>query len=122
MDVEFNVYGVQLGISYRYNSFMQNADKIFYDLDAGVIPTGLKGIGLIEARGDEVNRTNPQWSLNDPAKKAGISIVDLRVAYSIKKAHKLAFIVNNLFNEEYALRPLNINPMRMYNLQYTLTL
>ena len=121
LDVEFNVYGVQLGISYRYNSFMQNADKIFYDLDAGVIPTALKGIGLIEARGDNVNRTSPQWTLNDPAKKAGISIVDLRVAYSIKKTHKLAVIVNNLFNVEYALRPLNINPMRMYNLQYTLS-
>lgn len=121
LDVEFNVYGVQLGISYRYNSFMQNADKIFYDLDAGIIPTDLKGIGLIEARGDNVNRTSPQWTLNDPAKKAGISIVDLRVAYSIKKSHKLAVIVNNLFNEEYALRPLNINPMRMYNLQYTLS-
>ncbi|MCG3167605.1 MAG: Vitamin B12 transporter BtuB [Bacteroidia bacterium] len=121
MDVEFNVYGVSLGISYRFNSFMQNADKIFYDLDAGVIPTDLKGIGLIESRGDNVDRTNPQWTLNDPARKAGTSIVDLRLAYSIKKAHKLAFIVNNLFNEEYALRPLNINAMRMYNLQYTLT-
>ena len=121
MDVEFNVYGVSLGISYRFNSFMQNADKIFYDLDAGVIPTDLKGIGLIESRGDIADRTNPQYTLNDPAKKAGTSIVDLRLAYSIKKTHKLAFIVNNLFNVEYALRPLNINPMRMYNLQYTLS-
>jgi outer membrane receptor protein involved in Fe transport len=123
MDVEFNVYGVQLGISYRYNSFMQNADKVFYDLDANVLPGGLKGVGLIEARGDNVNRdyTKPaSWSLNDASEKPGISIVDLRVAYSIKKTHKLAFIVNNLFNEEYALRPLNINAMRMYNLQYTL--
>ncbi len=121
MDVEFNVYGVSLGISYRFNSFMQNADKIFYDLDAGTIPTGLKGIGLIEARGDNVNRTNPAWSLNPANKKAGISIVDLRLGYTIKKKHKLNFIINNLFNVEYALRPLNINPMRMYNLQYTLT-
>ncbi len=123
LDVEFNVYGVQLGISYRYNSFMQNADKVFYDLDANVLPGGLKGVGLIEARGDNVNRdyTKPaSWSINDAAKKPGISIVDLRVAYSIKKRHKLAVIVNNLFNVEYALRPLNINPMRMYNLQYTL--
>jgi len=119
MDVEFNVYGVSLGISYRFNSFMQNADKIFYDLDAGVVPTALKGIGLIETRGDNVDREKAEWSLNK--NKQGISIVDLRLSYTIKKAHKINFIVNNLFNVEYALRPLNINPMRMYNLQYTLS-
>ncbi len=123
LDVEFNIYKLSLGISYRFNSYMQNADKIFYDLDAGIIPTGLKGIGLIEARGDNVDRNAgpPTWSLNDPAKKAGISIVDARISYSIGRSHKLAFIVNNVFNVEYALRPLNINPMRMYNLQYTIS-
>ncbi len=121
LDVEFNIYGVSLGISYRFNSYMQNADKIFYDLDAGILPTGLKGVGLIEARGDNVDRENPSWSLNPPQDKPGISIVDARLSYTIKKTHKIAFIVNNVFNEEYALRPLNVNPMRMYNLQYTVS-
>lgn len=120
LDVEFNVYGVSLGISYRYNSFMQSADKVFYDLDAGKIPSPLEGIGLIESRGDIVDRTKKTWEFSKD-KKPGTSIIDLRLSYTIKKKHKINFIVNNLFNEEYALRPLNINSMRMYNLQYTIS-
>ncbi len=120
MDVEFNIYGVSLGISYRYNSYMANIDKVFYQLDAGQLPTALKGIGLIESRGDSLNTSTPVATYTVSNKKPGTSIVDLRLGYTIKKKHKLAFIVNNLFNVEYALRPLNINPMRMYNLQYTL--
>lgn len=124
LDVEFNVYGVSLGVSYRYNSYMANVDQVFYDLDEKPLygTAGLADVGIVEYRGDKyTGEVNGRSTYDLSAKKKGISIIDVRLSYTIKKTHKIAFIVNNLFNEEYALRPLNINAMRMYNLQYAVT-
>lgn len=117
MDVEFSIYDFSFGISYRFTSFMQNVDKIFYVLDAS--GPSLKGIGLIEARGD-IRNPNGTWTIPD-TKKPGTSIFDFRLSYKISKKARIAFIVNNVFNLEYALRPLSANEMRQYNLQYALT-
>jgi hypothetical protein len=48
--------------------------------------------------------------------------VDLRLGYEIHGKHRLAVIVNNALNREYAIRPLAIEEPRMTMLQYTLTL
>ena len=117
MDIEFNIYDFSFGISYRYTSFMQNVDRIFYVLDAG--GPSLKDIGLIESRGD-IRNANNTWTIPD-TKKPGTSIADLRLSYKFSKRCKVAFIVNNVFNLQYALRPLSANEMRQYNLQYALT-
>jgi outer membrane receptor for ferric coprogen and ferric-rhodotorulic acid len=53
---------------------------------------------------------------------SGDYIIDLRVGYELKGRHRLAIIINNVLNREYAIRPLAIEEPRMSMLQYTLTL
>ncbi|MFN5296576.1 MAG: TonB-dependent receptor domain-containing protein [Flavobacteriales bacterium] len=93
------------GISTRYNSYMQNIDRAFTDLEklefANFQP------GLTEWRAEHTT---------------GDYVVDLRLGYEIHGKHRLAVIVNNALNREYAIRPLAIEEPRMTMLQYTLTL
>lgn len=104
VDIEFIICKkFSIGASYRYYSYMQNVDAIFYNSTF----TTFTGLNLQEYR--EANET-------------GEHIVDLRVSYEIAKHSKLAFIINNVNNREYALRPLAMDPPRTFALQYTLTL
>ena len=103
LDIELNYKKLSVGASYRYYSYMQNVDAIFYNSTF----TTFTGLNLQEYR--EANET-------------GEHIVDLRVSYAIAKHSKLAFIINNVNNREYALRPLAMDPPRSYALQYTLNL
>jgi iron complex outermembrane receptor protein len=101
-DIELNYKKLSVGVSFRYYSFMQNVDAIFYS-DA------IKFIG-IDAKGYRDENDTPEY------------IVDFRISYEIAKHSKLAFIINNLNNREYALRPLVMDPPRSFALQYSLTL
>jgi iron complex outermembrane receptor protein len=47
---------------------------------------------------------------------------DTRLAYQFNDNHKLHFIVNNILNTTYATRPGRLNPLRSFNLKYSLTL
>ncbi|MDP3929508.1 MAG: TonB-dependent receptor [Bacteroidota bacterium] len=40
-----------------------------------------------------------------------------RISYQLTEQSRLAFLINNLTNEEYAMRPTKIDAMRSYNLQ-----
>jgi iron complex outermembrane receptor protein len=102
-DIQLGYKNFELGFSTRYNSLMVNIDQIF----EGTIltDTGPKEIlpGLKEYR--ERN-------------KQGAFVIDLRVAYSIKKQYRFNFIVNNLLNAEYASRPGDVQPPRNFILQF----
>jgi len=102
-DIQLGYKNFELGFSTRYNSLMFNIDQIFEG--AILTDTGPKEIlpGLKEYR--EKN-------------KKGAFVVDLRVAYSIKKQYRFNFIVNNLLNAEYASRPGDIQPPRNFILQF----
>lgn len=118
-DIEFVIWRFAVGGSLKYYSFMQNGDKIFYDLDeepiyAGV---GLSDIGIVDFRGDTYNNDG---TYNIARNKPGTYVVDTRLSYEISDGSKIAFIVNNLLNVEYALRPLSINAPRSVAIQYTL--
>jgi iron complex outermembrane receptor protein len=93
------------GISARYNSRMQNIDNAFTDLEAITIANFQPG--LIQWRAEHTS---------------GDYVFDLRIGYEIKGKHRLAVIMNNVLNREYAIRPLAIEEPRMTMLQYTLTL
>ena len=99
-DIEISWKGFLLGGSLRYNSFMQNVDKLFEDFN------GYNGIG---------NVTNYRKKHNK-----GDYVVDFRVAYNINKNNRISLIINNMLNREYTLRPLNIMPPRTWVIQYTL--
>jgi len=98
-DIQLGYKNFELGFSTRFNSLMINIDKVFEE------PIGTQEIlpGLKEYR--EKN-------------KKGAFVVDLRIAYSIKKQCRFNFIVNNLLNAEYASRPGDIQPPRNFILQF----
>lgn len=93
------------GMSARYNSHMQNIDKAFTDLES------------IEFANFQPGLT--KWRAENTK---GDYVIDLRVGYEIMARHRLAIVVNNVLNREYAIRPLAVEEPRMTMLQYTLTL
>ena len=94
-----------VGGSMRYNSFMKNIDLIFEELDSLLIFTGGPLPGLKAYRQNH---------------SKGIYVFDCRVAYSFNKQSKVSLVVNNLFNIEYALRPMAIESPRTTAVQFTI--
>ena len=98
LDVEATFKIVSLGVSVRYNSFMQNVDVAFYKLNTlNVIPN-------IQAFRDAHNMGD--W------------VMDLRTAVQISKSSKLSFIINNVANRIYQLRPGKMEAPRSFVIQY----
>jgi iron complex outermembrane receptor protein len=101
-DIEINYKKYSFGVSCRYNSFMTNIDNVFLsDLDPTnnelyVLP------GLSEYR-QKFNQ--------------GSLVVDLRAAFKLKDKLRLAFLVNNVLNQEYTSRPADIQPPRTFLIQ-----
>lgn len=98
------------GISFRYNSHMQNIDNAFEILE-------------------DLTASSPPESRFDPGIKdwrakhtTGDYVFDARIGYTFSEKHKIALIVNNALNREYAIRPLAIEEPRVTMLQYTLSL
>jgi len=107
IDAEIVYQKLSLGISLRYNDFMQNIDKIFTEplINEG-IPGVFDGIpGINDAR---------------EKFKGGDLIIDLRAGYQMTKTTRLGFIVNNLLNTEYMSRPANMMPPRTFAMQLAL--
>ncbi len=105
-DVEAKYKAWSFGTSFRYNSRMQNIDKIFLDLDNG-------------SSGITVNTGINDWR---DEKTTGDYVFDFRSSFQINDHHKVAIIMNNALNREYAIRPLAIEKPRTTSIQYTLTL
>jgi outer membrane receptor protein involved in Fe transport len=103
MDVQASFRKWEFGISFRSNSHMQNIDYAFQ---------------LLENTAPGV--FNPQINKWRNEHTTGDFVVDLRLSYQVTKASKLAFIVDNLLNREYSIRPLAIEPTRFSMLQYSL--
>jgi iron complex outermembrane receptor protein len=88
------------GISFRYNSFMKNIDKIFLDLDRGLLVTGITEWREENSKGDYV--------------------FDLRLGYDIGKHGRITLVIDNLLNRAYTIRPLKIEKNRTVSLQYAI--
>ncbi|MDP3927604.1 MAG: TonB-dependent receptor, partial [Bacteroidota bacterium] len=92
-DVQLGYKKWQLGFSIRQNSAMQNIDRVFLSLVAG----------LEEARN---------------ANRNGNTILDARLAYQINSKMKIALVINNLLNAEIMTRPADIRPPRLSIIQF----
>jgi outer membrane receptor protein involved in Fe transport len=99
-DLQITYKRFSIGGSWRYYSFMRNIDYAFYYFDTYIIPSGIK-----KYRKEHNGPTN---------------IFDARVGYNISKKFKVAFVVNNIFNLSYSLRPLKIESPRTFALQLSL--
>ncbi|MBM3447566.1 MAG: TonB-dependent receptor [Bacteroidetes bacterium] len=93
------------GISFRYNSHMQNIDNAFGKLEDQFPAIFNPGIN--------------QWRAEHTT---GDYVFDLRLGYKFSDKQRIAIMVNNVLNREYAIRPLSIEEPRMTMIQYTLSL
>jgi iron complex outermembrane receptor protein len=99
LDVEFNYKMFSIGFSMRYNSFMQNIDKAFRALET---------LGQIT----DVVKFRDEHNLGD-------YVMDTRIACQVSKSSKFSFIINNIANRIYVLRPGKVEAPRLFMLQYT---
>jgi iron complex outermembrane receptor protein len=98
-DIEVNYNAFSFGVSSRYNSFMNNIDKVFEEPIAGstyILP-GLK------AYRQKYN--------------SGNLVFDCRLGYKINENYRIGIIANNILNAEYTTRPGDIQPPRNYMVQ-----
>jgi outer membrane cobalamin receptor len=94
-DAEWKYKSLALGMSMRYNSFMENIDQVFETL----IP-GVKDYRTENEHGDLIFDARILWQMNDVA--------------------RLSLIGNNIFNREYSSRPADLQPPRNVALQVQL--
>lgn len=112
-DIETNYKKLSIGFSVRYNSFMQNIDRIFEisaeeDLFGVNIPNGTYILpGLKEYR-QKFNKGN--------------FTCDVRFGYRFNEQIRLGFIINNLLNSENTTRPGDIQPPRNFMTQLQIKL
>lgn len=87
MDIEASFKKITLGVAGIYNSHMEAIDRVFESFI-----TGLK-----------------EYRMNDTN---GYRIFSARAAYTFRQKLKLSLITNNLFNEEYTVRPAQLEAPR----------
>jgi iron complex outermembrane receptor protein len=98
LDIEFTYKRVTLGLSGKYYGYMRNIDNFFVDNDRpGMFNTGI----------NNYRKENNK----------GAAVFDARISYEMKKHFKFSFLVNNILNTEYSLRPIYVEPPRVTSLQ-----
>ncbi len=96
VDLQLTYKIFSAGGSWRYYSFIQNIDQVFYLFEP------IMKSGIIDYR---------------LAHNKGIKIFDARFGVDVTKKCKIAFVVNNLLNLSYSLRPLKIESPRTFALR-----
>lgn len=97
LDVEFVYKWLSVGTSFRYNSAMKNIDAAFFALEQIGFLHGLTSFRAKHTQGDYV--------------------FDARIAAQVNKIVKVSFIVNNIANRIYSLRPLAVEGPRSFVVQ-----
>jgi outer membrane receptor protein involved in Fe transport len=95
-DTEAGYKKFSFGVSLRYNSFMENIDKIFELLPPDVL-SGIKSYREKFNTGDV--------------------IFDARLLYRVNDNVRISIVENNIFNREYASRPADVQPPRNFAFQ-----
>lgn len=91
-DIEFTYKRVSLGYTIYYGSFPERIEELFF-----------LAIPKLESYVDK--------------HKGGDAVMGLRTAYKVNDKFRVSFIVKNLTNHEYSLRPGKLDPPRNYTLQ-----
>ena len=114
LDIEFAFFKkFAIGGTLNYYSSMKNVDRFIFKNDINNPTLGEDEIKNIKASGDL-----PFYNFYNffQENKKGSITLDLRATYYFSKV-SLSFIVKNVTNRLYALRPLYIEPTRTYTLQ-----
>ncbi|MFT4522489.1 MAG: outer membrane receptor for ferrienterochelin and colicins [Bacteroidia bacterium] len=96
-DVSYRYGKIEVGVSARFNSYVENIDLTFVDqLFSFFVP------GIADAR-----KLNPN----------GTWLFDARVSYKISEEFRLSIIANNVTNRLYMVRPADLGAPRMVMVQ-----
>ena len=107
LDLEFPFKFVTVGGAAIFNGYMWQIDDILLsEGDIGELIYTLNGGELI-----------PGYREFRETSKGGDWVYDARISVDLGKHIRLGFIVNNVANREYAIRPGRMNAMRTYNLK-----
>lgn len=107
-DIDFNGFG--FGTNVQYFSALENYDAVFEVLL----------VGIPEYRNTFLKRNADK--LPEPRKRKGTPLWDLRASYTFGKSQKytFSFLVNNVLNREYGLRPGILEGSRAYTFRLDL--
>lgn len=97
MNLQYTIGKWSVGADVNYFSLMENLDAIYISF----IP------GIVEYREDHMQ---------------GDWIADARLEYAISQKMHIQFLVKNVFNHMYALRPAKYDPTRTFTVQWRMTL
>ena len=97
-----------IGTHLHYNSFMENVDNLF---ESGAFNAEVLDIfTLADANIFDMGIKNSRKKLS-----SGDFMTDIRISYRFKKTVTFQFLVENLFNREYQIRPASIGSPRLYS-------
>ncbi len=112
MDIEANYKKYSFGISCRYNSFMENIDRIF-EVSAEEAIFGPE----IAANMEDQTFILPGLAQYRQKFNKGNTVFDLRLGYKLNDTFRFGLIANNVFNAEITSRPGDIQPPRNFMAQ-----
>jgi iron complex outermembrane receptor protein len=114
LDLEFTFFKkFALGGMLNYYSAMRNVDKFMFEYDANNPTVPENTLTSIKELGDLPFYNFYNFYQNN---KKGALTLDLRASYYFDKL-SISFLVKNITNRLYALRPLYAEPPRTYTLQ-----
>jgi iron complex outermembrane receptor protein len=96
-DAEFDLGKVTFGSEVRYYSFVEKVDAVFE-------------LFIPELQSYRAN--NPKGSV----------VYNQRISYDFSKFGKISFIVNNVANREFSIRPARLEAPRNFTIQYKITI
>ncbi len=96
-DIQFDKKGWSVGLSARYNSFIENIDKAFVSFPINLFITGIQNRRMLQNKGN--------------------LIFDVRLSKTFKENYKINLICNNLLNQIVMERPADLRPPRFVSLQ-----
>lgn len=106
LGMEISYKKLTYGLNVRYTSYMVNMDPIFIGTDP-IFPGAEAVPGVAEWRKKH---------------HTGYALVDMHLAYQYNDAVRVSFIVKNLFNEAYMIRPALLGPPQNFTVQVNIKL
>ncbi len=114
--IDFN--GFQVGISGRYYSYMENIDNILQVVVGGIAEYRASKIKDLDNSGSLYSKLS---SLKGLRETKGDFVMDTRLSYTYSKEDfvgKFSFLIKNVLNHEYALRPGAMSAPRTYEFRF----
>jgi outer membrane receptor protein involved in Fe transport len=97
-DIEIDILkNITVGTEVRYYSYVEKIDGVF-------------------------NLAIPELGYYREINPKGAIVYNQRLSYDFKKFGRVSFIVNNVGNREYTIRPARMEPPRNYTIQYRITI